>query len=196
MAPTAMATSVPPTLAPSPTPAPTPAPTPEPVDISITFPADGAALESGAVRVQGATNVDAVVAIDGVPVDVAEDGSFQGDVPLEEGANSIEVSSASISGQAVTKYLVVFYSPPDSGPGLDVLFPSDGYQTASPEIQVVGVTNVDAVAAVNGDPVDINEMGIFSSAVTLSEGANVIDIETADVEGQSQSTSLVVFYTP
>ena len=188
--------SQPSTIEPTPATMATEVPAGQPLNITLAFPADGMVLESGVVRVQGVTEVDAVVAINGVPVDLGEDGSFQGDIPLEEGANSIEVSSAHISGAEMTQYLVVFFSPPSSGPSLDVLFPPDGYQSTSPALQVVGATNLGAVAAVNGDLVDTNEMGIFSATVTLTEGANVIDIQTADVEDQSQLASIVVFYNP
>lgn len=57
-------------------------------------------MEVDAVRVMGKTRVDAAVGINGTPVDVSADGSFQLDLALENGANLVEIVASTLSGEA------------------------------------------------------------------------------------------------
>ncbi|MBM3957661.1 MAG: hypothetical protein FJ313_06370, partial [Gemmatimonadetes bacterium] len=132
-------------------------------------------MEIQAVRVLGKTGVDAVVAVNGVPVAVTADGSFQHDVTLQPDINTIEVAATDLSGRSAVKQLVVFSISTTSGLPLTVFYPPDGLQLAEPAIQVVGGTRPDAVAGVNGIPADIDALGLFSTTVILEPGPNLIE---------------------
>ncbi|MBI4329051.1 MAG: hypothetical protein HY685_04200 [Chloroflexi bacterium] len=181
-------------LTPSPPPAGTPAAVP--VILELLSPQDGAMVETGAVRVFGKARPDAIVGIEGVPVEVREDGTFQRDLPLEEGSNIIEVAASDLSGDTVFQSVVVFYTPPPAGLPFTLFYPADGLVVKEPSIAVIGGTQPDAVVGVNGDPADVSELGIFSANVSLTEGANVIEVVATDIEGNTSFRTVVVFYVP
>ena len=118
--PTTAATEV--RITPDPTPSPTVteppkdatlAPgTPAPLELVLLIPQDGAGVETGTLRVLGQTRVDAVVGINGVPVEVSADGTFTQDISLEEGINLVEVTATDLTGQTATAQAAVFLFPP------------------------------------------------------------------------------------
>ena len=65
-----------------------------------------------------------------------------------------------------------------------------------PTIPVIGGTRVDAVVGVNGIPVDVNALGIFSTILTLEEGANFIEVVATDIGGNIRFQTVVIFYVP
>ena len=48
----------------------------------------------------------------------------------------------------------------------------------------------------NGIPVDVNGLGIFSTTVTLEEGANFIEVVATDISGNVRFQTVAVFYLP
>ena len=60
----------------------------------------------------GQTRLDAAVAVNGIPVEVGSDGSFQRDILLEEGANLIEVVTTDLYGQLNSRSVAVFFRAP------------------------------------------------------------------------------------
>ncbi len=89
----------------SPTPVPTPIP---PLTLRLLAPLDGAGVEIGAVGVLGKTRPDAVVAVNGVPVEVDATGTFRHDLILEDGANLIEVVASDLLGRIESGQAAVF----------------------------------------------------------------------------------------
>ena len=148
------------------------------------------------MRVLGITRPDAVAAVDGVPVEISADGSFQSDLILEEGANAIEVVATDLSGDITFQELVVFFIPPTTGLPFTVFYPPDDLEVTEPTIPVVGGTRADAVVAVNGVPVEINALGIFSTTLSLDEGANFIEVVAADIQDNTRFETAVIFYLP
>ena len=190
-----------PTVAPRATPTPTPTPTvaPEPpgrLTLELLSPQDGAGVEMGAIRVLGLTRPDAVVAINGTPVEVEADGSFQRDLVLEEGVNGIEVIATDLFGHVESEYVAVFFISTTAGLSFSLFYPFDGLQVSEPRVQVVGGTRQDAVVGVNGVPVDVNAQGIFATTVSLEEGANFIEVVAADVADNVRFQTVSVFYVP
>ena len=195
---------------PGPTPAPvqlevatrTPEPIPtlvvsltqEQIPLTLLSPIDGAEVASGAVRILGQTRLDAAVAVNGIPVDVESDGTFQRDILLEEGANLVEVVSTDLYGQLSSRSVAVFFKAPEVGLPLNLFYPPDGLEVAADTVIVTGVTNPDAAVAINGIPVEINALGIFSKAVFLEEGVNLIEVVGTDLQADSQARTVAVFY--
>jgi len=192
------------TAAPGPTPAPTATPTPAPqptgapipLTLELLAPGDGAGVEVGAVRVLGKTRVDAAVGINGNPVEVSADGSFQHDLDLEEGANLVEVVATTLSGETAFQEAAVFFISTAAGLPFAMFYPPDGLVVSDPTISVIGGTRPDAVVGVNGVPVDINSLGIFSTSVTLDEGGNFIEVLATDIDGNVRFQTVAVFYLP
>ena len=79
---------------------------------------------------------------------------------------------------------------------LKVTEPKDeGILTAS-VLRVSGTTTPDAVVSVNGEVVEVDEWGNFTTMVTLEEGPNTIEVIATDFEGNKESTILAVIYIP
>lgn len=208
--PTVSATqTVPPTQVstPVPTPPPTlgsiPDPTTEPTaspglppTLELIAPEDGAGVEVDAIRVMGITSVDAAVAVNGIPVEVSADGSFQLDLDLEMGVNLIEVVATNLSGETAFQEAVVFFISTAAGLPFTLFYPPDGLVVSDPDIPVIGGTRPEAVVGVNGIPVDINSLGIFSTTVTLEEGGNFIEVLATDIDGSVRFQTVAVFYIP
>ena len=187
-----------PTLPPNPTPEPAkPTPTSlagEPPTLQVLTPLDGDGVEVGAVRVTGLTSGNEIV-VNGIPVEVFEDRTFQLDLSLIDGVNGIKVVASDPGGQTASRQLVVYVSPT---PGLPftLLYPPDGLTVSQPDVMVLGVTTLDAIVGVNQIPVEVNSFGIFSASVALEEGANLVEVVATNIQGNIQFEAVVVFYTP
>jgi len=168
--------------------------TQEQLSLTLFSPMDGAEVGSGAVRVWGQTRLDAAVAVNGIPVEVESDGTFQRDILLEEGVNLIEVVSTDLYGQLRSQSVAVFFRAPEVGLPLNLFYPADGLEVTEDTVMVTGGTTPDAAVAINGVPVEINALGIFSEAVSLEEGANLIEVVGTDLQADSQSQTIAVFY--
>ena len=188
----------PPVAASQPAPAPTPEPTstPVPLTLDLLAPQDGVGVEIGALRVLGRTRPDAVVAVNGEPVEVEADGTFVRDLILEDGANLIEVSASDLLGRSESAQVVAFFVASSAGLPFTLLYPTDGLDTDESTVAVLGSTRPDAVVGVNGVPVDVNTLGIFSHSLALEEGANLVEVVAADIDGNVRFQTIAVFYLP
>jgi hypothetical protein len=166
------------------------------LDLVILAPVDGAQLHTGAVRVIGLAPQDAVVAVNGEPAEIHPDGTFLSDLVLDDDIVGIEVTATDLSGVAATAQLAVFNVSYIGGLPMHVLYPQDGLQTSLSSIQVIAVTSVDAVVAVNGKPVTMNPLGIFTLPVVLVDGPNFIEVTATKTGGDVESSAVVVFYAP
>jgi uncharacterized protein YfaP (DUF2135 family) len=170
-----------------------PGPAPQ---LSILSPRDGAGIESGAVRVIGETDQDAVVAVNGVPVEVDAEGRFFQDLMLEPGANTLEIVATDFFGQTVFEAVVVFSVTPTASLPFSLFYPADGLTLSQPTVELAGGTVPYAVVGINGVPVEVGALGIFSQTVSLDEGANLIEVVAADFEDNLRFETVVVFYIP
>ena len=183
-----------------------PAVAPElPLELAVMVPEDGTAtpqdeesaefiVGTWGIPVVGTTRVDAVVTVDGTPVEVNEDGMFIHSVGLTEGPNLVEVTASDLLGNQRTISVVV-YQVSATIP-LHIFWPSSDATINSASVPVIGATNVDAVVTVNGIPVDVDVLGVFSILVTLEEGPNAIEVTASDLMGYVHSQTVVVFRTP
>ena len=153
-------------------------------------------METGALRVLGQTRIDAVVGINGVPVEVSADGSFSQDISLEEGINLVDVVATDLTGQTAAEQAMVFFITTSAGLPFSLFYPFDGLETAERTITLIGGTRADAVVGVNGTPVEMNALGIFSTTVTLEEGPNFIEVVATDIRDNVRFQTVAVFYLP
>ncbi len=190
------ATSQAPTSTPVPA-TPTPVPTPiPPLTLRLLAPLDGAGVEIGAVGVLGKTRPDAVVAVNGVPVEVDATGTFRRDLILEDGANLIEVVASDLLGRLETAQAAVFIVSTAAGLPFSLLYPPDGLEVFEPQVEVMGVTRPDAAIGVNGIPLQTNSLGIFFTTAALEEGPNLIEIVATDISSNVRFQTIVIFYSP
>ena len=170
------------------------APSTEPIALKVLAPIDGTGIEVDATRVMGLTSAKKVE-INGVPVEVSIEGSFQRDMPLREGVNLLEVVASEPSGRTRAEQIVVFMVSPIAALPFSLLYPRDGLVVTEVSIPVVGVTSPDAIVGVNGIPVEVNELGVFSTTVPLKKGDNLIEVVATDIR-EVRFQTVVVFHTP
>ncbi len=160
-------------------------------------PADGSSVSSDAVVVHGTTSPGATLTINGVAASVAADGEFREEVALSSGSNTIEVTAADASGARESVVLTVgsLVSPPQPFI-LAVTEPQDQSIVSEGTIRLSGRTGTDAIVTVQGVGIDVDEVGVYSTTVTLDAGPNVIDIVATDADGRVLSTVIAVIYRP
>ena len=79
---------------------------------------------------------------------------------------------------------------------LNITQPQDETTVSTSTVQVKGVTTGDATVDVNGIMVDVGADGAFSTAVTLGQGPNSIQVTASDSQGNESSQVLTVIYAP
>lgn len=101
-----------PAASPTPIGAVTPAPkeAPETFFLEIITPKDESVVQDAVVLVQGRTAPDAVVSVEGQPVEVDGSGNFFATVTLEEGPNSIEVIASDFQGNHESRLISLIYA--------------------------------------------------------------------------------------
>ena len=77
---------------------------------------------------------------------------------------------------------------------LTVTDPQDETTVYTADLMVKGQTETDAVVSVNEAVVDVDADGKFSTAVTLEEGPNLIEVVASDFEENEASVVLTVVY--
>lgn len=83
-------------------------------------------------------------------------------------------------------------------PHLNISEPLDEFTTEEPLIIVKGSTDTSSTVDINGEPVEIDDVGYFEKELTLNEGINTISITAKKKENNRLETnqSLKVIYTP
>ena len=187
-----------PTAAPRPT--PTTAPTLEPVPklvLDVRAPGDGSTVRTDAVVVHGVTTPGALVHIGGVAADVGNDGRFQAEVPLAPGINTIRIVATDSEGNRESRELAVTSLALPPQPFLLLVTEPEDQSIVSEElVRLSGRTGPDAIASVNGVSVSVDQLGFFSTTVTLEPGPNIIDVVATDTDGRVLSTVVAVIFRP
>lgn len=78
--------------------------------LEIVSPKDEIVVQNASVLVQGRTVPDAVVSVDGQPVEVDGGGNFSATITLEQGPNSIEVIASDFSGNQQSRVISLVYA--------------------------------------------------------------------------------------
>ncbi len=188
-----------PSLAQQPTLAPVPVNTPAPPSLptlDLLFPQDGLILEVAAVRVLGNTQIGVAATVNGAMVEIHADGSFQSDLALDAGLNTINVVVTDRLGPSNSRNAAVFVTPTGASLPFNVFYPRDGIEVRRRDLPVTGVTKPDAVVLVNGISVEVNALGIYSGVVVLEDDTNLIEVVATDIFGNLRSQTIAVFYTP
>jgi len=184
------------TLKPTPTHTPTVTPSPD-ILLNVLGPANGSTVLHDSVVVYGLTSVGAAVTVNEMEASVAGDGRFQAEIELVLGNNVIEViATDGEERQRVEVIEVVSLALPPLPLFLIVTEPQDQSIVSQNPLRLSGRTSPDAVVSVNGVSVFIDQLGIFTTNVTLESGPNIIDIVATDTKGGVQSTVIAVIYRP
>ena len=85
--------------------------TPLPFFLEVTSPLDESVSNAATIQVTGKTTPDAVVSVNGNPVDIDADGGFTASVTLAEGINFVEVIASDFAGNSTEEVRTLIYSP-------------------------------------------------------------------------------------
>ena len=201
-----------PTAGPTPPPAETPAPTPKlpptvtpsPTEgpnprlvLDVRAPENGSTVSGNAVVVHGITTPGASVSIKGLAALVGDDGGFQEAVTLTPGINDIQVVATDSKGNRESKSLrVTSLALPPQPFLLFVTEPEDQSIVSESSIRLSGRTGPEAITSINGVSVPVDELGFFSTILTLEPGPNIIDVVATNNDGRVLSTVIAVIYRP
>ena len=192
--------TVPPTPIPTPAPTATPPTTREPVPqlvLEVRAPRDGSTVRADAVVVHGVTSAGAQVVVEGFAASVDPDGRFQVEVTLVPGINTFRVvATDSLGNQESRELNVTSLALPPLPFLLLVTEPEDQSIVSEAVVRLSGRTGPEAITSVNGVSVSVDELGFFSTTVTLDPGPNIIDVVATNVDGKTLSTVLALIYRP
>lgn len=212
------APTVSPTATPVPTPTPTPAPTATPTPtptvvpsptpdspcgegqlpaLIVESPPDRSIVRVESVTIQGVTSVGASVSVRGRAVAAGEGGRFKLSVPLAPGVNVLDIFAINPDGCRTGETLTVTYLPQEPF-FLTITQPDeqDRLVTTS-SIRLWGRTASDATVAVNGIAIPVDQLGIFSTTITLQVGQNAINVIATNPMGDTlERTIEVIFEEP
>ena len=195
--PTATPTPTPlPTATPTPTPPPTTTPTPTPPIpfLVIESPQDGDIIQEESVTIEGITSLGASVSVRGRAVAAGEGGRFRLSVPLAPGVNVLEIFAINPDGQRQGKTLTVIHLPRERF-FLTITQPAETETTVNqPAIRLWGRTASDATVTVNGIAIPVDQLGIFSTTITLHRGVNEVEVTATSMTGEVRMKTLKVTY--
>lgn len=158
--------------------------------LSVTEPHDGLVTNIPSIVVSGDAEIGSSLRINGVPSSMNPDGSFSEIVSLSIGDNAVTVDATDLAGNMAIVPLNVRFDP--FPPALQVLSPQNDSIVGVPTVTVSGTTEPGATLSVNGILALVSVAGDFSIDISLSEGANWIDVSSRDEAGNENSTSLLV----
>ncbi len=144
----------------------------------------------------------AQVTLNGAPV-TNSNGSFQADVTLDEGHNTVTARAVDANGQDVTD--AISLSLDMTPPYITVESPKNGDTVRTNKIAVSGLVNDivrgtvadgQANVSVNGVAASISNRSYLAENISLTEGDNTIQINAADNVGNTSSLSIKIKYLP
>ena len=163
----------------------------------MTGPEEGSTIVHDVVVVFGSTDVGATVEVNGQPAEVDASGSFELEIGLAAGLNTIRtVATRSDGGEATSSFEVTSLALPPVPLFLVVTEPPTQTVVSQNPLSVSGRTAPGAIVSVNGVSVQVDQLGIFTTQVNMETGPNIIDVVAADAEGGVLSAVVAVIYRP
>lgn len=164
---------------------------------TITSPVNGAFTNSDRIDVTGKVGTDSLIKVyvNGQVAGEAQsvDKAFTINVPLAEGENLIKATASMANGET-DPCAEIKVTRDITAPVLEVTSPVDNFITNKEVVDVAGKvveTYLDKVT-VNGNQVQVNEDGSFSTRIIVNEGANTITVVAADKAGNSATVTRTV----
>jgi subtilisin family serine protease len=158
--------------------------------LNVISPQDGLVTSSSSVRVEGFTEVDADLRVNGISTVVLANGSFLRIQNLVEGPNPISVVATDPAGNSKSVDLTITMDT--IPPPLMVTEPSSGVWVNYPTVIVKGISEQGAIVSVGGQLAIVQSDGSFEVPVALMEGANIINLTAEDEAGNSANAQVIV----
>ena len=160
----------------------------------IESPLDRSIIRVESVTIEGVTSIGASVSVRGRAVAAGEEGRFRLSVPLAPGVNNLDIFAINPDGQRQGRTLTVTYLPLEPF-FLTITQPDEQDRTVTqPSIRLWGRTASDATVAVNGIAIPVDQLGIFSTTITLQPGPNEINVVATSAGGDTLSETIKVIF--
>jgi hypothetical protein len=114
---------------------------------------------------------------------VDSDGKFSIDIVLNEGENTVHISSTDSIGNSASCASTIYYD--STMPSFISVRFSNGFTTNNPNTVISGKASESGTISVNGMIVTVNSDGSFERALTLAEGLNTFHLQLTDNAGNS-----------
>jgi nitrogen fixation protein FixH len=146
-----------------------------PLTLQVTSPFDGRETMWGFTTVNGiVSHPEAIVTVNGIGVEIAEDGSFDSDyILLSEGKNEL-TATATLNGEKVSETVTVTYTLKLHVSISLNLAPGEDWLTESPAEISGRVSDPRADVTVNSKKAVVGEDGRFTIVLELMEGINAL----------------------
>jgi hypothetical protein len=158
--------------------------------LAIDNPKDGSTVNTAEVTLDGSTEQNALVCVNGKSVHNTN-GVFTTKVALTEGLNNFDVTAMDVAGNKATASVKVIL---DTKVSIKVngLTTGTALETTNTSYEVTGTVDPDATVYVNDYPVNIDKNGNFKTVVQLSVGNNDITVLAEDNLGNKVTNSYKV----
>lgn len=133
------------------------------------------------VFVAGRTEPGISVKLNDEDLVVSTTGEFSTYVSLAEGENPIRIVAVDGAGNETTITRVVIRDT--TAPFIRIRSPQDGALINQKQVDVSGITEVEAYVTVNEGPASVGADGSFTASIPLIEGENMIEIISVDKAG-------------
>ena len=154
--------------------------------------ADQNRVREANLTVEGLTDPDAVVQLQGDPgiIPVDAEGRFSFKRQLSEGSNAIELVAADPAANVttLTREIILVTEPPE----VTITAPLNDEWTNESLITVAGAVPAGASLKVNGQEATVAEDGQFEREVILQEGDNILRIEAIDDVGNVATQEIIL----
>jgi hypothetical protein len=163
----------------------------KPPVLTIISPPDNLRTSKFSITVNGTTEKNAIVMINGVAVE-NKDGTFSDTVFLNDGGNRITVEATDQAGNTATKVRKVFKEAGGTADPVTVTAPENGTVVSSGSVVIKGSLNELGTLTLNGQRVTVDANDNFEYTVPLAEGKNVLTLTLKDLLGNNFTLTWVV----
>jgi len=135
-------------------------------------------------EVTGRTNPGNTVTLNGAPAQVAQDGSFKGNVTLKEGLNTIVGEAKNAAGMTTRKMITITLDtvPPN------IFIDDPGYLVDITELEVTGRVEPHSKVTVNGQPATVVN-DLWNVMIKVAWGKNTVTVIAVDQAGNSNTAT-------
>lgn len=162
-----------------------------PPDLVLESPVENAWLNQPLVTLRGSLPALASLTVNNQNVPVNAGGSFEYQLLLDEGQNTLRLVAVDDVGNVTNLDRVVYIKTQPPALSLNI---SEGQTLTSATLQLTGSTEPGAAVSVNARPVPVGPSGNFQTAVSLVEGNNQIEVNVRDQAGNLTNVSRRVVY--
>ena len=152
----------------------------QPPEVTIVAPLNDEWTNESLIAVAGAVPAGTSLKVNGQEATVAEDGSFEREVILQEGDNVLRIEATDDVGNITAQELILHRKTTAPALALNV---EDNATFQQSEVQVIGKTEPGAIVTVGGQVITVSSLGEFQTTVNLLNGQNLLEVVSQDQAG-------------